>query len=194
LLALLPTLAFSPAGFGWHNAPGIYDDVMCAAWKDIVDAVHAKGSVIYLQLWHMGRQVFFIFCFDKFLSYIVARFPLPLVSSVILASVFTLYFIPSSHIFQGHSSFAGEDNVVSASALKLDGSLTHANGEKGDYDTPRAVLLEEFPALVEEYRVAAEYCKKAGFDGVEVHAGNGAFFAHSNTHCHFFLLNCFTHF
>jgi 2,4-dienoyl-CoA reductase-like NADH-dependent reductase (Old Yellow Enzyme family) len=52
-----PTLASSLSGFGWHNAPGIYDEKMCAAWKDIVDAVHEKGSKIYLQLWHMGRQV-----------------------------------------------------------------------------------------------------------------------------------------
>jgi 2,4-dienoyl-CoA reductase-like NADH-dependent reductase (Old Yellow Enzyme family) len=25
-------------------------------WKAIVDAVHAEGSLISLQLWHMGRQ------------------------------------------------------------------------------------------------------------------------------------------
>jgi 2,4-dienoyl-CoA reductase-like NADH-dependent reductase (Old Yellow Enzyme family) len=66
-LRFLLTHAAFPAGFGWHNAPGIYDDVMCAAWKDIVDAVHAKGSVIYLQLWHMGRQVYCRFLQTPFL-------------------------------------------------------------------------------------------------------------------------------
>merc|ERR1712124_151408 len=27
-----------------------------AGWKKVVDAVHAKNGVIFLQLWHMGRQ------------------------------------------------------------------------------------------------------------------------------------------
>ncbi|KEY69292.1 hypothetical protein S7711_01743 [Stachybotrys chartarum IBT 7711] len=38
-----------------RNAPGIYSDAQIAAWKHVVDAVHANGSKIFLQLWHMGR-------------------------------------------------------------------------------------------------------------------------------------------
>jgi NADPH2 dehydrogenase len=40
---------------GYANAPGIYNDEQVAAWKKIVDAVHANGSYIYLQLWALGR-------------------------------------------------------------------------------------------------------------------------------------------
>ncbi|KAI0342407.1 FMN-linked oxidoreductase [Trametopsis cervina] len=40
---------------GYANVPGIYNDEQIAAWKEIVDAVHAKGSFIYLQLWALGR-------------------------------------------------------------------------------------------------------------------------------------------
>ena len=40
---------------GWLNTPGIYSDGQAEAWKGIVDAVHAKGSTIFLQLWHCGR-------------------------------------------------------------------------------------------------------------------------------------------
>ena len=39
--------------------------------------------------------------------------------------------------------------------------------------TPKAIEVHEIPALLDEYRQAAIRAKKAGFDGVEVHAGNG---------------------
>jgi N-ethylmaleimide reductase len=37
----------------------------------------------------------------------------------------------------------------------------------------RALDITEIPAIVEDYRKAAECAKAAGFDGVELHAGNG---------------------
>jgi N-ethylmaleimide reductase len=37
----------------------------------------------------------------------------------------------------------------------------------------RALNIEEIPAIVEDYRRAAERAKAAGFDGVELHAANG---------------------
>lgn len=41
---------------GWPQVPGIWTDEQTEAWKPIVDAVHAKGNVFFLQLWHQGRQ------------------------------------------------------------------------------------------------------------------------------------------
>lgn len=41
---------------GWNESPGIYTDEMTEGWKHTVDAVHEKGGVIFLQLWHMGRS------------------------------------------------------------------------------------------------------------------------------------------
>src|SRR5436190_18360373 len=35
--------------------PGIYSDAQIAGWRKVVDAVHAKGGLIFLQLWHVGR-------------------------------------------------------------------------------------------------------------------------------------------
>jgi N-ethylmaleimide reductase len=35
--------------------PGIYSDAQIAGWRGVVDAVHAKGGLIFLQLWHVGR-------------------------------------------------------------------------------------------------------------------------------------------
>jgi N-ethylmaleimide reductase len=35
--------------------PGIYSEAQIKGWRTVVDAVHAKGGVIFLQLWHVGR-------------------------------------------------------------------------------------------------------------------------------------------
>ncbi|KAK7748279.1 hypothetical protein SLS62_008739 [Diatrype stigma] len=40
---------------GRRNVPGIWSEAQIAAWKDVVDAVHGKGSYIYCQLWATGR-------------------------------------------------------------------------------------------------------------------------------------------
>lgn len=40
---------------GWQNSPGIYTNEQTEAWKQVVQAVHAKGTPIFLQLWHTGR-------------------------------------------------------------------------------------------------------------------------------------------
>lgn len=44
-----------PQGQGSPNTPGIYSDAQIAGWRQVTDAVHAKGGVIFLQLWHVGR-------------------------------------------------------------------------------------------------------------------------------------------
>lgn len=40
---------------GYERSPGLYNDEQVAAWKKITDAVHAEGSLIVSQLWHVGR-------------------------------------------------------------------------------------------------------------------------------------------
>jgi N-ethylmaleimide reductase len=46
----------APNGNGYLGAPGLYDDSQIAGWKQVTDAVHAKGGRIFLQLYHAGRQ------------------------------------------------------------------------------------------------------------------------------------------
>src|SRR5215218_11466291 len=41
--------------FGSPGVPGIYSGQQVAGWRKVVDAVHARGGVIFLQLWHVGR-------------------------------------------------------------------------------------------------------------------------------------------
>jgi NADPH2 dehydrogenase len=45
----------SPRASGYRNVPGIYNAAQIAAWKKVTDAVHAKGSFIWCQLWALGR-------------------------------------------------------------------------------------------------------------------------------------------
>ena len=42
-------------GFGSPGVPGIYTEAQIAGWREVVDAVHARGGIIFLQLWHVGR-------------------------------------------------------------------------------------------------------------------------------------------
>ena len=42
-------------GFGNPGVPGIYSEQQIAGWREVVDTVHAKGGIIFLQLWHVGR-------------------------------------------------------------------------------------------------------------------------------------------
>ncbi|MEH2472098.1 N-ethylmaleimide reductase [Nitrobacteraceae bacterium AZCC 2161] len=45
----------TPYGQGYPATPGVHSAEQIAAWKKITDAVHAKGGIIFLQLWHTGR-------------------------------------------------------------------------------------------------------------------------------------------
>jgi N-ethylmaleimide reductase len=44
-----------PQGSYWDGVPGLYTDEMIRGWKLVTDAVHANGSYIFAQLWHIGR-------------------------------------------------------------------------------------------------------------------------------------------
>jgi len=72
-----------------------------------------------------------------------------------------------------HTSLLPEGEVpVAPSALRANGKTFTANGFE-DVSAPRALAIEEIPALIEDYRIAARNAIAAGFDGVEVHAANG---------------------
>ncbi|KAI9495857.1 hypothetical protein BDB00DRAFT_882300 [Zychaea mexicana] len=48
----------SPIAGGYRHAPGIWSEEQIAGWKAVTDAVHAKGGIIYNQIWHPGRATF----------------------------------------------------------------------------------------------------------------------------------------
>ena len=61
---------------------------------------------------------------------------------------------------------------VAPSAIRAAAKTFTAQGFV-DVSMPRALALDEIPALIDSYRRAAVNAREAGFDGVEVHAANG---------------------
>jgi len=72
-----------------------------------------------------------------------------------------------------HSSLQkGGALPVAPSAIAAEGQAFTYEGML-DFETPRALSLEDIPDIVEQYTQAAKNAKTAGFDGVEIHAANG---------------------
>lgn len=61
---------------------------------------------------------------------------------------------------------------VSSSAIRAK-AQTFVESGFVDVSEPHALTTEEIAQVVRDYAVAAENAKKAGFDGVEIHAANG---------------------
>lgn len=54
-LMITEATTISEIANGWEQTPGIYTEEQANAWKQVVEAVHAEGTPIFLQLWHCGR-------------------------------------------------------------------------------------------------------------------------------------------
>ncbi len=68
--------------------------------------------------------------------------------------------------------FLNGETPVAPSAIRPAGHVSLVRPIK-EFVTPRALALEEIPAIVEAYRKGAENAHAAGFDGVEIHGANG---------------------
>jgi N-ethylmaleimide reductase len=54
-LIITDNTAIAPNGIGYLHTPGIYTAAQQAAWKQVVDEVHARNGKIFVQLVHAGR-------------------------------------------------------------------------------------------------------------------------------------------
>jgi N-ethylmaleimide reductase len=128
-LIITEATPISDMGHGYPATPGVHTQEQVEGWKKVVEAVHARGGKIYLQLWHVGRI--------------------------------------------SHPSLLPNNQLpVAPSAIKPAGQAFTYTGLQ-DFVTPRALETGEIPAIIEDYRKAAQNALEAGFDGVEVHAANG---------------------
>lgn len=114
---------------GYQDTPGIYTPDQITGWREVTDAVHARGGRIFVQLWHVGR-----------------------ISHVDLQP--------------------GNAAPVSASAVRAQTKTFVHNGFV-DVSEPRALRIDELPAIIDDFRQAAANAMVAGFDGVEIHGANG---------------------
>lgn len=72
-----------------------------------------------------------------------------------------------------HPDFHGGQPHVAPSAIKIQGEEIHTPNGKKPHEVPRALETDEIPAIVSDYRRAAERAKDADMDGIEIHAANG---------------------
>ena len=61
---------------------------------------------------------------------------------------------------------------MAPSAVKPEGKAFTNTGFQ-PFVAPRALELDEIPGVIDQYRHATECARRAGFDGVEIHAANG---------------------
>lgn len=75
---------------------------------------------------------------------------------------------------QTHSSvLPGRELPVAPSAVPIVNFEHYTGAGMVPYEVPRALELDEIPAVVAEYAQAARNAMLAGFDGVEIHGANG---------------------
>ena len=73
-----------------------------------------------------------------------------------------------------HSTLHPEEGLpIAPSAIAPSGKLMDANWKGVPYETPREMTTEDIAKVINQFKVAAENAKTAGFDGVEIHGANG---------------------
>jgi len=73
-----------------------------------------------------------------------------------------------------HSSLHPEQGLPEApSAIAPAGQTYGADWKLHNYETPRAMSLDDIERLLKEFEIAAQNAKAAGFDGIEIHSANG---------------------
>ncbi len=73
----------------------------------------------------------------------------------------------------GHSADRHGVLPVAPSAVRIEGVQHFTSQGMKDYETPRALTMEETRQIIQDYAQAAKNAIAAGFDGVEFHAANG---------------------
>ncbi|CAM8929303.1 unnamed protein product [Rhodiola kirilowii] len=152
------TTAHGAAGF--PHVPGIYKDEQVEAWKAIVDAVHAKGGIIFCQLWHTGRASHSgksAVCFNT----------IDKSNKVLLIK--KTHFLPLS-VYQPDG---GKPISSTNKPLPEKYKILLPDESYDTHPAPHPLSIEEIPQVVEQYRRCALNAVKAGFDGIEIHSAHG---------------------
>ncbi|WP_313001620.1 alkene reductase [Chryseobacterium gleum] len=134
-LIITEGISISPTARGVLYVPGLYTREQVEGWKLVTKAVHDKGSVIYSQLWHVGRV---------------------------------------AHT----TNHPDGKSPISSSNVVAESTFAYAYNEEGvatfmPASEPTALTLEDIEEIITAYVDAAKNAVEAGFDGIEIHAGNG---------------------
>ncbi len=71
-----------------------------------------------------------------------------------------------------HSSYLNGELPVAPSAIAPAGRVSIIRPET-NYEVPHPLTISEIEEILNDYKIAAENAKLAGFDGVEIHGANG---------------------
>jgi len=129
-------LTIMSQGNAMPGVPGLFIEEQKAGWKKIADAVHEKGGVIYMQIWHSGR----------------ANLP-HMTGSTIICPSSTPWDDPEE-CFMYPPPHATE--MVRYSDFP-----------------PSEMTVEQIKSTIQDYVRTATWAMECGYDGVEVHGGNG---------------------
>ncbi|CAG7972960.1 unnamed protein product [Penicillium salamii] len=121
---------------GMPGVPGLFIPEQAQGWKRVVDAVHAKGGIIFCQLWHAGR----------------ATIPQMTGSPAVC---------PSASVWDSPGECYSHPPAGSTKPVP------YAN------HPPIEMTVEHIQQTIGDYCSAAKLAMEIGFDGVEIHAGNG---------------------
>ncbi|MEO0556650.1 MAG: alkene reductase [Bacteroidota bacterium] len=72
-----------------------------------------------------------------------------------------------------HSAYHNGALPVAPSTIAASGQVMLPDFSMAEFETPRALTINEIHQTVEAFREGAANAKEAGFDGVEIHAANG---------------------
>ncbi len=82
-------------------------------------------------------------------------------------------FLQTLHVGRiSHSDFLYGELPVAPSSVKPSGQVHTPKGTK-DFETPKELSLNEISDIIDDFKLAAQNAKDAGFDGVEIHGANG---------------------
>lgn len=126
-LILTECCFIDPHHNAYPGAGGLVTEEHAKGWKEVVDAVHEKGSAIITQIYHAGRTM-------------------------------------HPDLNQGYP--------MGPSPLATPGNA-YINGKPTPHVVPREMTHEDIAKTQDQFVHAAGVAKKAGFDGVELHAANG---------------------
>ncbi|KNX35853.1 alkene reductase [Luteipulveratus halotolerans] len=144
----------NPIGQGYPSTPGLHNRTQIAAWRQVTDAVHARGGVIFAQLMHTGRV-------GHPTNYAEAYHPEAVAGSATArASQAPLETRKTPATPVGPSPIAAQGQIFTASGLQ-------------DFVTPVALTDAGITQTITDFADAAANAIDAGFDGVELHGANG---------------------
>lgn len=172
-LIITEATQISRQGQGYAWTPGIYSDEQIQGWREVSNAVHQVGGLIFMQLWHVGRVSHPSFQPDNALPVAPSALPVPGKTFIVNAEgngVWGDVPVPRALATEEIAGIINDYRTAARNALSagMDGVEIHAgngylldqfinsnsnqrqDGYGGNLENRARLLLEVVAAIVEE--------------------------------------------